>query len=208
MPEDANITDGRIADLALANMAKLIAAPNPFALAVGFHKPHLPWAVPKSYYDFQPAVETIPLASNRTAPVDMPAVAFWDCAKSELRGYSNVDIEPGTPLDPTLARQWRRGYYAAVRYTDAQIGRVLAGLKAGGVEDQTLVIFHADHGWQLGEHGEWCKQTTFELATRVPLMIKMPGARLLGRILTVLPALSWIYVGNHRHRVLPSPICA
>ena len=55
-------------------------------------------------------------------------------------------------------------------------GTVLDGLEAEGLKDNTVVLLHGDHGWQLGEHGEWCKQTTFELATRVPLMIRMPGA--------------------------------
>ena len=156
---DANVTDHRIASLALENLAKLTAsaaaAQQPWALAVGFHKPHLPWAVPSTYYDMAPDAASIPLAVHPTAPAAMPELAFWSCSESELAGYSNVNISAGTPLDDALARSWRRGYYASVRYTDAMVGLVLDGLEAAGHKDDTVVVFHGDHGWQLGEHGEW-----------------------------------------------------
>ena len=90
--------------------------------------------------------------------------------------HSNVNTTAQTPLDDALARSWRRGYYASVRYTDTMVGRVLDGLRAAGHAEDTVVVFHGDHGWQLGEHGEWCKQTHFELATRVPMIIRVPGA--------------------------------
>ena len=158
LAEDANITDGRIADLALANMAKLVlqqqqqqaqgngSGANPFVLAVGFHKPHLPWAIPASSYAAAPTLAEIQLARNKTAPAGMPEIAFWSCSQSELAGYSNVNIEPQTPLDDHLALQWRQGYYAAVHYTDTQVGRVLDGLAEHGpaVAEQTVTIFHAD----------------------------------------------------------------
>jgi iduronate 2-sulfatase len=177
MPDDFNATDMQIADLALQNMGTLAKAGNPFVLAVGFHKPHLPWTVPEKYYKMAPALGDIPLAVHQTSPISMPPVAFWACSESELSGFSNVDIRPQAPLNASLARHWRQGYYAAVAFTDAQIGRVLDGLATHGLEQETLTIFHADHGWQLGEHAEWCKQTLFELATRVPMMIRLPGGR-------------------------------
>jgi iduronate 2-sulfatase len=71
-----------------------------------------------------------------------------------------------------IHKEWRRGYYAAVRYTDSLIGGLLKGLDDLGQTESTVVVLHSDHGWQLGEHGEWCKQTCFELATRVPLIIR------------------------------------
>ena len=115
---------------------------------VGFHKPHLPWTVPTSSYAAAPALAEIALAMNKTAPLGMPPLAFWACSKSELSGYSNVDVEPQSPLPDSLALHWRQGYYAAVHYTDIQVGKVLDGLAAHGpsVADHTLTIFHADHG--------------------------------------------------------------
>ena len=67
----------------------------------------------------------------------------------------SVNITTADPLDDTLARQWRQGYYASVRFTDEMIGRVLGGLATSGRADETVVVIHGDHGWQLGEHGEW-----------------------------------------------------
>ena len=89
MPQDANITDALIADLALYNLGILAKAPNPFVLAVGFHKPHLPWAVPAAYYDMSPAAVNVPLAAHPLPPTGMPELAFWSCSMSELSGYSN-----------------------------------------------------------------------------------------------------------------------
>ena len=88
----ANVTDHRIAHLALQNLAKVTANASwqqeqqqekPFALAVGFHKPHLPWAVPSTYYDMAPEAESIPLAAHPQAPDSMPDLAFWRCSESE-----------------------------------------------------------------------------------------------------------------------------
>jgi iduronate 2-sulfatase len=186
VPRDHNITDAQIADLALENLAIVARAPNPFVLAVGLHKPHLPWTVPQAYYDMAPNSEDVALAQHTTPPVGMPELAFFSSSiDSELFGFSNVNITDAlppslggrsNPLPPELARQWRRGYYAAVRHTDEMVGRVLDGLATSGRADETVVVLHGDHGWQLGEHGIWAKQTCFELATRVPLIIHVPGA--------------------------------
>ena len=114
-------------------------------------EPHLPWAVPSRYYDMAPATAAIPLAVHTAPPTGMPSLAFWSCSESELAGYSNVNINTSSPLDDDLARSWRRGYYASVRYTDDLIGRVLAGLEQAGKTEETVVVLHGDHGWQLGE---------------------------------------------------------
>ncbi|XP_065192922.1 iduronate 2-sulfatase-like isoform X2 [Sycon ciliatum] len=68
----------------------------------------------------------------------------------------------------------RRGYYAAVSYIDAQVGTLLDHLDTLGLAENTVVSFHSDHGWQLGEHNMWCKMSNYELGTRVPMMIRAP----------------------------------
>jgi len=69
----------------------------------------------------------------------------------------------------------RRAYYASVSYVDSLVGQVLDQLSALDLAADTIVMFIGDHGWQLGEHGEWCKHTNFELATRAPMMLSIPG---------------------------------
>jgi arylsulfatase A-like enzyme len=76
-----------------------------------------------------------------------------------------------------LARQLKHGYYAAVSYTDAQIGRVLAELDRLKLRENTIIVLWGDHGWKLGEHGEWTKHTNMENDTNAPMMISVPGMK-------------------------------
>ncbi len=85
-------------------------------------------------------------------------------------------------MDVLERRKAIRGYYAATTFADAQIGRVLAELKALDLEENTIVVFWADHGWSLGEHGQWMKQTLFEPATRVPTLFAGPGTGKPGQV--------------------------
>ena len=68
----------------------------------------------------------------------------------------------------------RRGYYASVSFMDDQFGRIIKGLYQYNLWNNTIVVFTGDHGWQLGEQGNWCKRTNFELSARVPLIIRIP----------------------------------
>jgi len=136
----------------------------PFFLAVGLHKPHLPWSVPKRFFDIYPDAEEIPLAANKFPPEGMPPVAF------NPTGNCTAD----TPMPDEYARKARRAYMAAVSYMDSFVGEILEALGDSGRSSETLVVFCSDHGWQLGEHGEWQKMTNFDLATRVPLVVRAP----------------------------------
>lgn len=78
---------------------------------------------------------------------------------------------PWGPLDPGMARLVKQGYYSAVTYIDQQVGRMLEV-----VDENTLVVVTSDHGWSLGEHGEWAKFSNYEEATRVPLILALPGS--------------------------------
>lgn len=174
---DEQTHDGATAVLAAETLRKLKSQDQPFFLAVGFIKPHLPFIAPKRYWDlYDPAA--IELAPNPFAPVGSPP---WALANSgELRSYRGI---PGgrEPVPEALARTLKHGYLACVSFLDAQVGRVLSALEAQGLADNTLVILWGDHGWKLGEHGEWCKHTNYENDTRAPLILRLPGQRAAGR---------------------------
>ena len=168
--------EGKLADEAIATLRKLKTTAQPFFLAVGFHKPHLPFYAPKFYWDlYDPA--KIPMADNRFLPKDAPAYGL--VAKPEMWGYSGVPDVSHLPDD--YARQLKHGYYAAVSYMDAQLGRVLDELDKLGMSENTIVILWGDHGWKLGEHDRWAKHSNVENDTRAPLIISVPGMKAVGR---------------------------
>jgi iduronate 2-sulfatase len=163
------LADVKIADRAVAALREL--RDRPFFLAVGFHKPHLPFVAPKADWDrYDPAA--LPLPANRTLPSGAPAFASNDAA--ELRRYKGIP-QQGPPVTDAEARHLIHGYHACVSYVDAQLGRVLAELDAAGLADSTVVVLWSDHGYHLGEQGTWTKRTTWEMATRVPLVIRCPN---------------------------------
>ena len=169
VPDNA-LADGKTADKAIAVLREL--KEKPFFLAVGFLKPHLPFVAPKKYWDRYSEKE-LKLAPNPFAPKDCPKYALSDWG--ELRAYIGMPAQG--PLSEEQARKMIHGYYAAVSYTDAQVGRLLDELDQLNLRDKTIVILWGDHGWQLGEHGQWCKHTNFEEATRAPLIISVPGQK-------------------------------
>lgn len=149
----------------------------PFFVAVGFHRPHLPFVFPASFMQYYPQSD-VKLPPNPYAPVNMPDVA-WS-SYGELRNYGDQkklnasgNINTTLPNDDVLAL--RRAYYSAVSWTDSLIGFVMNQLHLHGFDNNTIISFWGDHGWQLGEHGEWCKHTNFELATHAPMMVHVPG---------------------------------
>lgn len=167
---DDALFDGKIADRAVAELRRLQG--RPFFLAVGFHKPHLPFIAPRKYFDLHAPGKFHP-APNPFFPKDAPPIAgtTW----GELRFYAGVPAEG--PLPDAQAVELIRAYYAAASYTDAQVGKVLAELDRLGLRERTIVVLWGDHGWQLGEHGLWCKHTNFELAARAPLLLRTPGGK-------------------------------
>lgn len=171
-PDDSYL-DGRIAVEAIRRLriqgAKKLGTP--FFLAVGFHKPHLPFVAPKKYWDLYDP-DTIVFPSYREKPKGAPDLAMTNF--EELRHYYGVPWDE-KPLPESMSRDLIHGYYAGVSFTDAQIGRVLNALEEEGLADNTIVVLCVDHGWHLDDHGLWCKHTNFEHATHVPLMIHAPG---------------------------------
>lgn len=167
---DQHYGDGALTERALEDMRRLAQASEPFFLAVGYHRPHLPFACPQRYWDLYPR-ESINLADNPFRPKDCPDIALHNWG--ELRRYSDIPGEGDLPEEK--ARELIHGYYACTSFIDAQVGRLLDELDALGLRENTIVCLWGDHGWQLGEHGLWCKHTNFETSTHSPLIISAPG---------------------------------
>jgi iduronate 2-sulfatase len=171
VPDNAYF-DGMIADKGISDLRRLEKMDRPFFLALGFLKPHLPFNAPKRYWDLYKR-EEIDLADNPFRPKGAPDAALHNWG--ELRAYH--DIPQKGPLSDEMARTLIHGYYACVSYTDAQMGRVLAELDRLGLRDDTVVVLWGDHGWNLGEHGLWCKHCNFETSLHSPLIVRAPGIK-------------------------------
>ena len=163
--------DGEMTDLAIEQLAEYKSSDQPFFMAVGYKKPHLPFNAPKKYWDLYD-VNEIEMADNPYLPENVSE--HFDYTFGELRNYAGIP-KGREPFSDTLSRNLKHGYYACVSYIDAQIGRLLDELKKNGLDKNTIVILWGDHGWKLGEHGMWCKHTPFELDGHVPLMLRVPG---------------------------------
>jgi choline-sulfatase len=166
---DDDLVDGSFARTAIEWLEKRDQA-KPFFLAVGFHRPHLPLVAPAKYFDLYPfdAIKLPVEPPDDEADIPLPA------RNGSVPGYTITTT-------PEQRRASIRGYLAAVSYMDAQAGRLLDALKRLGLADNTIVVFAADHGWHLGEHGLWHKRSLFEESARVPFMVFAPGARGNGR---------------------------
>lgn len=170
VPDEAYY-DGRVAAEAVRTLGEI--KDRPFLLAVGFWKPHAPFNAPKKYWDLYRRDRLPVFRADR--PEGAPDVAFHD--GRELRGVppNSMDFTPGQ------VAEIRHGYLAAISYMDAQVGRVLAELDRLGLRDRTVVVFHSDHGYHVGENGLWAKTSNFERDARVPLIIAPPGCREAGK---------------------------
>lgn len=166
---DSDHADGHVAEMALESLRSLAEEDQPFFLAVGFVKPHLPFSAPRRYWDLYEA-DKLPRSSTSDFPEGSPehAHTFW----GELRHYYGMP-EKG-PVSDTDAQRLVHGYYACVSFTDALVGRLLEQLRTLGIEEETTIVLWSDHGWKLGDYGAWCKHTAFEIDARVPLIVHVP----------------------------------
>ncbi len=165
-------SDGAMMLNAREGLKRLAADSQPFFLAVGFSKPHLPFNAPEKYWKLYDN-ESVSLPGNPYPPADAPAYALH--SNGELRSYSGVPWN--NEISDELTLELRQGYYACVSYIDSLLGDLLNDLDHLGLRDNTIIVFWSDHGFKLGEHGLWHKHTNFELDCRVPLMISTPGYR-------------------------------
>lgn len=165
-PEE-NFLDAEIAKIAINRMKAL--KDSSFFLAVGFLKPHLPFVSPRKYWDLYDESKIV--VPERTIPVGMPEISLLSFG--ELRQY--YGIPKNGFINDKKSRELIHAYYAAVSMVDEQIGKLLNALEENGLADNTIIVLWGDHGWKLGEYGNWCKHSNMEWDTHVPLIIAAPG---------------------------------
>ena len=162
---DSDHLDGKVAEAAIQKLRLLKRTRQPFFLAVGFRKPHMPFSAPAKYwalYDRAKLAQPI----NPRMPKGAPAIAAHQWP--EARGYT--DIPRQGAITAAKVAELRHGYYAATSFTDAQVGRVVGELKRLGLDRNTVISLYSDHGFHIGEQNLWGKLTNYDLGTRVPLL--------------------------------------
>lgn len=167
---DTAYKDGKTAAKAIRDLEKLKKTGKPFFLATGFVKPHLPFNAPEKYWALYDSSDIV-LPQNTSKPENAPGRAMHNWG--ELRSYYGIPGEG--PLSGEMAHKLKHGYYACVSYTDAQVGKILDALEELELAANTIVVLWGDHGWNLREHGLWCKHCNFETSLHAPLIMKGPG---------------------------------
>ncbi|XP_052026818.1 iduronate 2-sulfatase [Apodemus sylvaticus] len=173
---EGTLPDKQSTEEAIRLLEKMKTSVSPFFLAVGYHKPHIPFRYPKEFQKLYP-LENITLAPDPHVPDGLPPVAYnpWmDIRKREDVQALNISIPYG-PIPEDFQRKIRQSYFASVSYLDTQVGHLLSALDDLDLAHNTIIAFTSDHGWALGEHGEWAKYSNFDVTTRVPLMFYVPG---------------------------------
>jgi arylsulfatase A-like enzyme len=164
---DSEFQDGSIADETIATIRRANRSGKPFFIATGFIKPHLPFVCPKTYYD-RYEHDSIQLSAH---PELAPSQDSITAIKWGAHSWYNF-LETG--IDDEAARELKHHYQACVSFIDAQVGRILDELERSDLLENTIIMFWSDHGFHLGDHGIWTKQTNYELSTRVPLIVCVP----------------------------------
>jgi arylsulfatase A-like enzyme len=162
--QDNEIPDWAITDYGIASLAK--KHDKPFFLAVGFHKPHMPWNVPRKWFDLFP-LDSIKLPPHLENDLDDVPPAGVRMARPE--GDHAAMLQSG---------RWReavQAYLATVAYCDMNLGRLLDAFEKSAYRDNTIIVLWGDHGWHLGEKSHWRKFALWEEATRAPFMWVVPG---------------------------------
>lgn len=166
------IADTRNVKMAIDDLRQLGQLGEPFFMAVGIHKPHLPFVAPQSDWDrYDPA--DIPGPVNPDGQQDAPP---WAVVAYEVWNYDDTEAYNETKVMPEAkAKELRHAYLAAISYADSLVGDLMRELKAAGLDDNTIVVVWGDHGWKLGDHNGWAKHSNVDLDIRIPLMISAPG---------------------------------
>jgi len=170
--EDEEQTDGISSKKAIEYLDEFAKTGENFFLAVGLYRPHTPFVAPKKYFELY---DRNNIEIDESSPKYLATLPL-SAAKSIRAKKNQINLEL------PLAKEIKEAYYATTSFVDAQVGRILRKLKESGLEKNTLIIFTSDHGYHLGEHGHWQKQTLFENATRVPLIFAGAGIKNTGII--------------------------
>ena len=162
---DNEQTDGIGADETIKFLDKFSKSKENFFLAFGLYRPHIPFVAPKKYFDlYEKDNMTVPSNGDEfLKTISSPAAKSLRARKEQIN------------LDNSTIKTVKEAYYSTTSFVDAQIGRVLDKLKETGLDKNTIVVFTSDHGYHLGEKGHWQKQSLYDRATRVPLIISGPG---------------------------------
>ena len=158
VPDD-ELKDGKIANASIEILTQI--KDQQFFLAVGFHKPHLPYNAPRKYYDLYDIETFTDISSLVPHPLN------------DVRAYADIP-DGNAPISEEKTLELMHGYAASTSYMDAQVGRVLDQLEALRLTKNTVIAFCGDHGFHLGEHGTWRKNTLFEVGLRSPLILSVP----------------------------------
>ena len=184
--------DGALTDQAIQLLGEL-KDKEPFFLAMGFFKPHLPFVAPKKYWDIYNPDE-IPLAKNNFPPKGAPFFALnegYELANYE--GFINIPKPTEGALTRLQARLLKHGYYACISFIDAQIGRLLDELERLELRENTIIVLLGDQGCKLGEHRCWGKRTNYENDIRTTLIVSAPEAPANGKVSPALVELVDVY---------------
>ena len=168
--EDIEHTDGKMtrAALDLLKEQQQSKSDKPFFLSVGYFRPHTPYVAPKKYFDLYPLDSIKPYVMPENDRIDIPLAALAD-RKNQLT------------LTMAERKEIIQAYYASISFIDAQVGKLLAGVKKLGLDGNTVVVFMSDHGYLLGQHGLWQKGDLFDGSLHSPLIISMPNQATKGK---------------------------
>lgn len=161
--DDLVHSDGKTAAKAVELLHQFKNKQQPFFLAVGFVRPHVPFVAPKKYYE--------PYVYDEMQLPEKVEGDWDDIPKPGINYKTSLNMK----MDIRRQKKAVGAYYASVAYMDAMVGKVLDALEETGQRDNTIVIFTSDHGYHLGEHDFWAKVSLHEESAKVPLIISVPG---------------------------------
>ncbi|MDG5490073.1 sulfatase [Psychroserpens sp. SPM9] len=173
---DSIYIDGLMTEKVIRDINKLKDSDKPFFLTAGFIAPHLPFNAPKQYWDLYDRSQIKQPENYNYIPKNAPKISISNWP--EMRMYSNIPKQG--QVNDSIAIDLIHGYYATVSYTDALIGKILNALKAAGLDKNTIVVFVSDHGYNLQEHTQWAKFTSYNTSTQVPMIIYNPLSEVKG----------------------------
>ena len=172
---DTMYYDGAQNKLVEKTLSRLAKSDQPFFMGLGYFRPHLPFTVPKKYWDMYDK-DAIPLANNQNIPENAPIQTMN--SMYELRhydGFGHISHPTGSyRMSEDTVRTLRQGYYASVSYVDKLIGDLVAHMKELGIYENTIIVVWGDHGYKLGDHNSWGKMTNYNIDLKVPIIIRYP----------------------------------